>query len=271
MPRIISSLAAGPTATHTVRLLGMPLDPVRLPDVAARVAAGLQTRQGGAIITPNVEILRQYRRSRELRRFFERLDLRVADGTPVVWASRLQGTPVPERVTGTALIWALAAVAAAHDASIFVAGGQADVAARAAEHLRSLHPTLRVFSSPCFVRPERAISSEVAPLVATLVADAPEIVFIGLPLASQVHLIEALRERMPNTWFVGVGSAFDFVNGDRTRAPRWVQRAGLEWLHRLGQQPWLWRRYLVDGLPFAAYMLARALAARPRARGTGPR
>jgi N-acetylglucosaminyldiphosphoundecaprenol N-acetyl-beta-D-mannosaminyltransferase len=266
VPELVSSPPAGPTVPQNVRVLGMPLDPVRLADVAATVAAGLQSRRGGAIVTPNVEILRQYRRSLELRRVLERVDLRVADGTPVVWASRLQGTPVPERITGTAIIWALAAVAAAHDAAVFVAGGQADVAARAAERLRAEHPTLRVSSRACYVRPDRAISLEVAALVATLVADAPDIVFIGLPLASQVHLIETLREGMPNTWFVGVGSAFDFVNGDRTRAPLWVQRAGLEWLHRLGQQPWLWRRYLVDGLPFAAYLLGRALAARLRVR-----
>lgn len=248
----------------------MPLDAVTLDSVVEQVAQRIEAGRGGAIITPNLEITRQYRRSGALRRVFEDIDLLVADGMPIVWAARLQGTPVPERVTGTALIWALSTAAAGRGFSVALAGGHPGVAQRAADRLRSAEPALRASAHPCFVAPRRDLEAALAPLSAALAAEAPDIVFAGLPLTSQIQLATMLRERLPTTWFVGVGSAFDFVNGDRSRAPEWLQRAGLEWLHRLGQQPWLWRRYLVHGLPFAGFLFLHVLGARVRSPERSP-
>ena len=91
----------------------------------------------------------------------------------------------------------------------------------------------------------------------------PHIVFIGLPCPKQEKLISLLRPVCPNTWFLGVGVSFSFVAGDVQRAPLWMQRAGLEWLHRLQQEPArLAKRYLHDDLPFAFRILLRALLKR---------
>jgi N-acetylglucosaminyldiphosphoundecaprenol N-acetyl-beta-D-mannosaminyltransferase len=100
--------------------------------------------------------------------------------------------------------------------------------------------------------------------IAELVARAgPDVVFIGLPLRKHLTLARALRELLPHAWLVGVGVSFSFVAGDIARAPRWVQRMGLEWVHRLAQEPArLFRRYVVDGLPFALRLLAYAALSR---------
>ena len=85
----------------------------------------------------------------------------------------------------------------------------------------------------------------------------PDIVFVGLGFPKQEHLILRLRPRFPSIWFVSCGISLSYVSGDVTRAPSWAQHAGLEWLFRLAQEPRrLARRYLVDGLPFCARLLA---------------
>jgi N-acetylglucosaminyldiphosphoundecaprenol N-acetyl-beta-D-mannosaminyltransferase len=91
----------------------------------------------------------------------------------------------------------------------------------------------------------------------------PDIVYVGLPLDKQVELIPRLRERLPNAWFLGLGISFSFVCGEVRRAPDWMRATGLEWLHRLGQEPRrLARRYLVDGPPSMVALFAHSLRRR---------
>jgi N-acetylglucosaminyldiphosphoundecaprenol N-acetyl-beta-D-mannosaminyltransferase len=243
-------------------LMGMPLDGLTLTKAVERVFKGLETGRGGAVFTPNLEILRQYRRSPNLHRVFDATELLVPDGTPLVWASRLQGTPVPQRVTGSDMLAGVTSAAAARGASVFFAGGHPGVAQRAADRLADLNPDLRAAAHPCFIDPGLPLAPQVEDLADAIVADAPDIVYVGLPFAGQVHLVTALRPRLPRTWFVGVGSCFDLVNGDRPRAPEWLQRIGLEWAHRIVHEPRVWRRYLISGLPFAAHLSIHALTVR---------
>jgi len=91
----------------------------------------------------------------------------------------------------------------------------------------------------------------------------PDLVYVGLPLAKQITAIPRLRRAAPGSWFLGLGMSLSFAAGEVRRAPAWVQRTGLEWLWRLSQEPTrLWRRYLVEGLPLAAALFARALTRR---------
>jgi N-acetylglucosaminyldiphosphoundecaprenol N-acetyl-beta-D-mannosaminyltransferase len=244
-------------------LMDMPIDAVSIDTAVQQVADGIARGCGGKVLTPNIEILRQYRLSPSLRAAFEHTDLRVADGMPLVAALRLQGTPVPERITGTDLLWALCGAAAGAGYSVMLAGGRVGEAERAAVRLRAEFPQLRAHTYPCFVQPDNE-AVELAKLRGKVVAAAPNIVFIGLPFRTQVSLMGELQEMLPATWFVGVGSTFELVNGDRTRPPRWLQLLCLEWAWRLRQQPGMWRRYLVDGMPIAARMAASALRTRWR-------
>jgi N-acetylglucosaminyldiphosphoundecaprenol N-acetyl-beta-D-mannosaminyltransferase len=242
-------------------LMDMPIDAVTMRDAVDLISDAISHGRGGTVLTPNIEILRQYHATPALRQVFEDIDLRVPDGMPLVAALRLQRTPVPERITGTDLLWALCGAAADRGYSAMLAGGRPGEAERAAARLREVFPALRARTYPCFVQPDNEIS-ELANLREEVVAAAPDVVFIGLPFRVQVQLICELRETLPGTWWVGVGSTFELVNGDRTRPPRWLQLLCLEWGWRLTQQPGLWRRYLVDGMPTAASLLASALRVR---------
>lgn len=249
-------------------LMGMPLDALTRRQAVGRIVDGLEAGRGGAALTPNLDVLRQYRGSPQLHAAFRDTELLVADGTPLVWASRLQGDPVPERITGSDMLWDAAAVAAERGALMLLAGGRPDVARRAADELARHNPGLRTVALPCYVDPG-PLAPQVAGLVEEVVAAEPAIVLVGLPFAAQVELIGMLRALLPATWFLGVGSCFDLVNGDRPRAPAWLQAMGLEWAHRIVYEPQVWRRYVVQGLPFAGRLGLHAL--RVRVSGRGPR
>jgi N-acetylglucosaminyldiphosphoundecaprenol N-acetyl-beta-D-mannosaminyltransferase len=243
------------------RLMGMPLDAITYDRAIERIEADVLTGRGGAVLTPNLDILRQFRQSPRLQEAMEQIELLVADGVPLVWASNMQGTPVPARITGTDMLYGATELAARHELKLFIAGGKPDQGPRAAEGLHSLHPNLQVQAQPCFVRPG-PLEPQITELAQALEDSAPAVVLIALPFGSQIGLIAAMRARLPKTWFIGIGSSCDFVNGDRPRAPRWLQQAGLEWAHRVAHEPQMARRYLVEGLPFAAELGAHVVRVR---------
>jgi N-acetylglucosaminyldiphosphoundecaprenol N-acetyl-beta-D-mannosaminyltransferase len=105
--------------------------------------------------------------------------------------------------------------------------------------------------------------SELASIRRSLQEVRPDFVYVGLGAPKEERFISAIRESLPETWWIGIGISLSFIAGEVSRAPVWVQRAGLEWLHRLGQEPRrLARRYLVEDLPFAARLMATALRRR---------
>ncbi|WP_248961691.1 WecB/TagA/CpsF family glycosyltransferase [Sphaerisporangium perillae] len=258
-----------------VTVAGVAVDALTEAEVVAHVVAALGRGQGGHVVTPNVDICRACSRDPEVRAIVAGADLAVPDGMPLVWASKLLGTPVPERITGADLIWSLSEAAASKGLPVYLLGGPPGVAVRAAEVLRDRYPDLRVagVASPPFGFETSA--EGLASVREALLAARPRVVFVGLGFPKQDRLIDLLRADLPGTWFVGCGAAIAFTAGSVRRAPEWMRRSGLEWLYRLAAEPGrLARRYLVDDLPFALRLLAacfcRHLAQRLRQR-TGRR
>jgi N-acetylglucosaminyldiphosphoundecaprenol N-acetyl-beta-D-mannosaminyltransferase len=251
------------TATKRISLMGMKIDHVTEGEVVATIGDSLSRGRGGWVITPNLEHLRRYRKDNRLKAFFEQADLVLADGMPLVWASRLKGTPLPARVAGSDLIWSLSTEAARRGRSIFVLGGTREAGWEAARKLQERCPGLRiagmVYPPHGFDDDRRAMDQ----IIETLEVVGADIVYVGLGFPKQERVIAVLRKRFPRTWFLGIGISIHFVGGDIARAPRWMQRLGLEWVHRLAQEPRrLAKRYLVHGLPFAARLLAHGAFAR---------
>lgn len=245
--------------THDrVTIDGVAFDPVTEAAAVDFVMSSSHAGRGGCLITPNVDILRQLRRP-ALAPIATQARLVVADGMPVVWASRLLGSPLPERVTGASLIWTLSRGAAANDRSIFLLGGDEGVAEQAAARLTADVPGLRVAGTHY---PPYGFERD--PQLRAAIDDAldaarPDVVFVGLGFPKQEKLMIELAERFPAIWFVGCGASIAFAAGAVPRAPMWAQRSGLEWLYRLAQEPRrLARRYLVDDIPYTAGLLARA-------------
>ncbi len=250
----------------TVDVDGVQFHAVTEAGVVAHVRRSLDDGRGGFVVTPNVDILRQLRRS-HLRNVLDRADLIVADGMPVVWASRVADRPLPERVTGASLTWSLTKAMAARGSSVMLLGGAPGVAEAAGRRLSAevpgLGPVPWHFPPFGFEGDNRARAA----IEDAITAAEPELVFVGLGFPRQELLILDLLERFPRTWFVGCGGSLAMVAGVVDRAPAWAQRVGLEWVHRLGSEPRrLAKRYLVHDLPFAAQMFVRALRSRRSAR-----
>ena len=248
---------ASPALPPEIRLRGVPVHVLTLEQAADLIISRLQAGLGGWVVTPNLDILRRATRDAEFRRLYDATTLRLADGMPLVWASRLQGTPLPGRAAGSDLIFTLAGRAARAGASLFLLGGNPGTAERAAGELVERYPGLRIAGMECppmgFERDERNLHA----LAQRLQAARPDIVMVALGSPKQERLIEFLRVSLPGAWFLGLGISFSFVAGEVRRAPRWMRGIGLEWVHRLSQEPRrLARRYLIDGLPFALRLLA---------------
>ncbi|MFB4279227.1 WecB/TagA/CpsF family glycosyltransferase [Nonomuraea sp. MTCD27] len=239
------------------------MDALSEREVVRRVAVALEAGKGGRIVTPNVDICRAVATDPALEELVCTADLVVPDGMPLVWAARLLGTPVPQRVTGADLIWSLSELAARHGWPVYLLGGPPGVARRAAGRLASRHPRLAICGVHAPPYHFDATPEGAARVRRMVVAARPRLVFVGLGFPRQDRLIADLREELPDAWFVGCGAAIAFAAGTVARAPRWMRRAGLEWVFRLAAEPGrLTRRYLVDDLPFAVRLLAGCLATR---------
>src|SRR5919197_5547455 len=244
-----------------VSLMGMEVDRVGEREAVETILDAREHDRGGVVLTPNLEHLSSFRSSREVREAFGEADLVVADGMPLVWASRLQRTPLPERVAGSDLIWTLSDAGGRIGASIYLLGGNPGAAEGAADELRRRAPGLRVAGTAAPLVNEDGGGEELDAVARELGDAQPDLVYVGLPLAKQIAAIPRLRRAAPASWFLGLGISLSFAAGEVRRAPAWVQRGGLEWLWRLSQEPTrLWRRYLVEGVPLAAALFARSLA-----------
>jgi len=248
--------AGAPIAPPTIELCGVEIHAITEAQCVEHVFASLDARRGGWIVTPNLDHLRRLVREREFRELCARADLRVADGMPLLWAARLQHTPLPERVAGSNLIWSVSRAAAERARTVYLLGGDEGAAERAAAELCARFPKLVIAGMhrpPFGFERDRA---QMDAIVAELNRAKPDIVLVALGSPKQERLIDELRMSFPNTWWLGIGISFSFVAGMVKRAPLWMQRLGLEWVHRLAQEPRrLFRRYVIDGLPFAARLL----------------
>lgn len=264
--RSVSTTTSRPgPARETVSIMGLPFHRLDQPTLIRDFREGLRTGNGGWIVTPNLDILRQFSTSHESRELILAAGHRVADGQPIVWASRLAGTPVPERVAGSDLVMSLSEAAAQAGVSVFLLGGDPGVAAAAAGRLQARYPGLQNVESYCPPFGFEDDPEELDRIKEALQRARPALVLIGLGFPKQERLIGSLRSEMPQTWFVGVGISLSFLAGEQPRAPAVLQRLGLEWMHRLWHEPRrLFRRYVVQGLPFALTLFAWALTHRLR-------
>jgi N-acetylglucosaminyldiphosphoundecaprenol N-acetyl-beta-D-mannosaminyltransferase len=247
-------------------VFGLEFDPVTEGAAVDRVIELTQSRRGAMVVTPNLELMRQVHERPEARRHVEAADLVLADGAPVVWASRIAGRPLPERVAGSSIFEPVARRAAAAGVSLFLlGGGEPTVADRLAEQLTASIPGLDIVGTYCPPRGFLDDPREFDAMVTAVGEHTPQLVAIGLPFEVGSRTAELLIDRLPETCFFNVGVTFSFLAGDIRRAPLWMQRTGLEWLHRLLQEPRrLARRYLVDGPAIAARLILWSVRTRLR-------
>lgn len=249
--------------------MGTWLDPVTQEQAVEQVAGWMQADEpaGRHVVTANPEMVMAAIADQTIADVLHRADLIVADGIGLVWASRMLGAPVPERVAGIDLAESLLAQAAKHDRRVFLVGAEPGVAEQAAATLSERYAGLNIVGTKhgYFSRDEENA------LVETIEESDPDLVLVAMGAPRQELWIAQMRSRLSVRVWIGVGGAFDVFAGKVRRAPRWVQRIGLEWLYRILQDP---RRRLKRALVlprFAVRVIAERWALRgKRGIGKGP-
>jgi N-acetylglucosaminyldiphosphoundecaprenol N-acetyl-beta-D-mannosaminyltransferase len=249
-------------------LAGLQFHSLTEAQVVERIVTASRAGRGGWVATPNVDICRQARYDKALLRLVSSASLIVPDGMPLIWAARLVREPLPERVTGSSLIFSLTQAAACQQRSIYLLGGAPGVPERAGEELRGRYPGLVIAGTDAPPTGFDTDPQAVAAVHARLAAASPDIVYVGLGFPKQERLIARLAPSFPGTWFISCGAAIPFAANALPRAPQWMQSAGLEWTFRLISEPRrLYRRYLLQDLPFAVKLLAGSAMVRLRKSG----
>jgi N-acetylglucosaminyldiphosphoundecaprenol N-acetyl-beta-D-mannosaminyltransferase len=246
-----------------VHLFGIEIDPVRLDEAIGSVLA--MARSGAPcryVVTPNLDHSLELQKNAEFRAAYADAALTIADGWPVVFASRLFGTPLPERVTGSDLVPGVLAAASARDPlRVFLLGAGPGVAERAAVRIEATYPGARVcgvYSPPFGFERDPAENAKILALVA---AAGPHVLVVGLGAPKQELWVHAHATRIAAPVALCVGASIDFLAGDKARAPRWAHRLGVEWVHRMATEPRrLAPRYAKNaiGLPWLLYREWRA-------------
>jgi N-acetylglucosaminyldiphosphoundecaprenol N-acetyl-beta-D-mannosaminyltransferase len=267
-------IAALPPKPQRVTIGDVPVDRMPMEDAVQWVAQGVLHRGSRSpllIMGPNAQLVTLARENAELGRALRSADLNVPDGISVVLASRLLGSPIPERVTGGDLMEQLCAEAARRGFRVFFLGGLPGAAAGAAARLKRRYPMLCVVGCYC---PQLGFENdprESANIRRMIAAAAPDLLCVAFGAPKQEIWMLENCPALPIGAALSVGAALDTCAGLRRRAPRWTHRIGMEWLYRLVHEPRrLGRRYLVGNSLFlvvVARQLAREMLARLSAAG----
>lgn len=248
---------------ESCQILNVRVHRVTLAAVCAQMEAFIRSGRPHQIVTVNMDFIRLAREDPAFCAAVNGADLVVPDGVPVLWAARLLRRPLGERVTGVDLVEQGAALAAARGYRVFLLGAAPGVADAAAAALIRRYPGLCIAGT--YAPPIGPFSAEEnARMVAAVRAARPHLLFVAFGAPRQELWIRAHLDELEVPVCVGVGGTFNFLSGAVPRAPRWMRRAGLEWAHRLAQEPGrLWRRYLVHDLPVFLRLMGAGLMPLP--------
>jgi N-acetylglucosaminyldiphosphoundecaprenol N-acetyl-beta-D-mannosaminyltransferase len=245
----------------------VPIFDGAMADTVGYCLEAIEQRRGARIATANLDFLALAMTDESLRQRLHSSHLVVADGAPVAALARLVGGSRTRRVAGVDLVHELCREGSQRGGlNVALYGGAPEVAAAAAVRIEETYPGVRVALrlSPPF----RELSDEEQAQHARAIGEAkPDVVLVALGCPRQEHVIAEYFRAAPQAVWIGVGGTLDFLAGRRWRAPRLVQRLGLEWGFRMVQEPGrLWRRYLLRDLPALARLgpgcIVRGLRAR---------
>jgi N-acetylglucosaminyldiphosphoundecaprenol N-acetyl-beta-D-mannosaminyltransferase len=261
-----STSGAAAMPTRSMRLMGAPMGVVTEAQAVKIIIDAAEGSQGHWTITANLDHLRRYHCEPIAKSLIDEADMVVADGMPLVWASRLAGESLPERVSGSSMVWTVCEAAGARGLSVFLLGGDPGVAERAADVFQDRYPGLEIAGTACPPVGFENDEQELDRIQRQATEASPQIVLVALPFPKQELLIRSLRGALPQASFLGVGISLSYATGDVSRAPSWLCHLGLEWAYRLSQEPTrrLARRYLIDGLPFGLRLMISAVWHRVR-------
>jgi N-acetylglucosaminyldiphosphoundecaprenol N-acetyl-beta-D-mannosaminyltransferase len=245
-----------------IDVLGVPVAPVTMEEALDWVDQAVRGRQRLRLGVVNAAKIVNMRRDPELRDDVLSSDVVLADGMSIVWASRLLGHPLPERVTGIDLMHRVFERGQARGYRVYLLGAAQEVVETAVARLRTLYPGAVVGYQHGYYE-----EGEEEAVARAIDAARPDVLFVAMTSPRKERFLARWGGRIDVPVCHGVGGSLDVLAGEVKRAPETWQKLGLEWLYRLKQEPRrLWRRYLVTNTIFVALVLAE-LGRRATGRG----
>jgi len=224
-----------PTAT----ILGVKVHALTNTQTLALIEQFIAGRKAHQLVTVNPEFVVAAQHDEEFRQIINNAALALPDGVGLLKAARfLKTTPLPERVAGSDLVIRLAELSHQKGYRLYFLGAQEGVAEQAASKLKARYPNLQI--AGCYAGSPAPAENE--PILQRILPTRPDILLVAYGAPKQDRWIARNLDRLQVPVCIGVGGSFDFIAGTAKRAPGWLQRLGLEWLHRLVMQPWRWRR-----------------------------
>ncbi|MDJ0616373.1 MAG: WecB/TagA/CpsF family glycosyltransferase [Calothrix sp. MO_192.B10] len=203
------------------------------------------------VVTPNAQHIVTLQRDAHFREIYRNAFLAVPDGVPLLWAAKLFNTPLSGRVNGTDLFEQLCKISAERGLKVFLLGGRPRAADKVMQVLKARHPSLNIVGTYCPPYGFESDSIELQKMNSAIVAAAPDILFVGLGAPKQEYWIYENYLKLGVPVSIGIGVSFELVAGMVKRAPRIMQKNGLEWFFRLIVEPKrLWERYLIGNTTF---------------------
>lgn len=227
--------------SHRIKLLGVPVDGLTTAEALAHIAHFMGEPGLHQLATVNPEFIMAAQQDAEFLAVLNQADLCLPDGVGVLWGSQWRGRPVPERIAGSDMVYWLAEMCATNGWSLFLLGAAEGVAEEAGAILCQRYPGLHM--AGCYAGSPAEAENEA--IVARINQSQATMLYVAYGAPQQDKWIARNRHKLTSVRVaLGVGGSLDFITGRVLRAPRWCQKLGVEWLYRLWQEPWRWRRML---------------------------
>jgi len=241
--------------TPAITMMGCRIDNLSMEATLVRIEEFIRSGQPHQHVVVNVDKLVKASRDPDLRRIVNDCALVNADGMPVVWASRLLGKPLKERVAGIDLFEALMRRAGEKNWRVFLLGAREEVVSAVADTYRRRYPELAIAGW----RNGYWTNEEEAQVAEQVRASGADLLFVAISSPKKEQFLGRWQGEMKIPFAMGVGGTFDVAIGRVRRAPRWMQRAGLEWFYRFLQEPRrMFRRYFIDDMAFVWLFIKEA-------------
>jgi len=235
----------------TIKILGIRFARINMENALKVIEGSIAKRRKFQVCVTNAYSLVLMQKDEKFKDITDSADLVVADGKSLVWISRLYGEPIPERVAGPDLAYELCKTSAKKGYNLFFLGSSPTISRKMVERLKKMFPSLQIVGaySPPFKK--QLLKRQNEKMIALINKVKPDVLFVGLGAPKQEKWIWKHKDELQVLVSIGVGAAFDFIAGTVKRAPRWMQKCGLEWFFRLCQEPGrLWKRYLIGNAIF---------------------
>lgn len=242
-----------------IEMMGCEIDNLSMEETLEQVERFIKTGEPHQHVVVNVDKLVKASKDDKLKKIINECALINADGMPVVWASRLLGKPLKERVAGVDLFEHLMRRAAERGWRVFLLGAKEDVVSNVKVTYERKYPNLVVAGYR-----NGYWSSDEEPSVVELVTQArPDLLFVAISSPKKEQFLGKYQKQMQVPFAMGVGGTFDVAVGKVKRAPMWMQSAGLEWFYRFLQEPRrMFRRYFIEDFAFFGLLLKEAIRKR---------